>query len=130
MQIFGVDHIAIDTRDIEESIRFYSSVMGFPLMRRVPNGDTELVYMQVDSHCCIELFDHFANLPLEERIDGAAAGVKHIAFAVDGIDEWNRRLINAGVEFTLPLCDLEHLGTRALLFKDPNGVIIELSQNL
>lgn len=129
MKLHCVDHIAIDARDIEQSMRFYQEVMGFPFVKRVDNGDTELVYMRVDENCCIELFNHYKEIPVCEKPD-SGAGVKHIAFKVEGIDDWNRRLLDAGVEFTLPICNLDHLGTRALLFKDPNGVIIELCQNL
>ncbi len=129
MQIKAIDHIAINTVDIEESVAFYTQVMGFELIKRVPNGDNTLVYLRVNELSTLELFDHEKAIGYCEHPEDAS-GVAHIAFAVSGINEWNERLKARGVEFTLPLCTLEHLGKNVLLFKDPSGVVVELSEDI
>ena len=127
MKVNALDHIAVNTVDIEESVRFYSEVMGFEESKRVPNGDSVLVYMSINGSSAIELFDHEKAIGYFEQPD-AASGVGHIALSVSGIEAWNDHLITHNVTFTVPLCSLEHLGKKVLLFKDPNGVEIELSE--
>jgi catechol 2,3-dioxygenase-like lactoylglutathione lyase family enzyme len=129
MTIKQIDHIAINTVNIDESVKFYSEVMGFEELRRVPNGDNVLVYMKINDSSTIELFDHEKQIDYSEH-PGSASGTAHFAFSVNNIQEWNDHLIKHHVIFTLPLCPLEHLGKNVLLFKDPNGVVIELSEDL
>ncbi len=129
MKINQIDHIAINAVNIDESVKFYSQVLGFEELRRVPNGDNVLVYMKVNDHSTIELFDHEKDISHFEHPE-SASGTAHIAFSVSDIQAWNERLIKNNVVFTLPLCPLEHLGKNVLLFKDPNGVVIELSEDL
>jgi catechol 2,3-dioxygenase-like lactoylglutathione lyase family enzyme len=129
MTIHGFDHVAVYTVDIDESVRFYSTVMGFEELRRVPNGDNTLVYMKVNETSAIELFDYQMPIGYHEHPD-CASGVGHICLSVTGIDAWNEHLNAHGVTFTLPLCALKHLGKRVLLFKDPNGVVIELCEDM
>lgn len=129
MRINGIDHIAINTVDINQSVKFYTEVMGFELIKRVPNGDNTLVYMKINESSTIELFDHEKDIKYSEHPENAS-GTAHIALGVSGIKEWNEHLKKHNVEFTLPLCALGHLGKNVLLFKDPNGVVIELSEDL
>jgi hypothetical protein len=77
----------------------------------------------------LELFDHEKEIQYH-TLPEDASGTAHIALSVTGIQQWNEHLIQHNVEFTLPLCSLEHLGKNVLLFKDPNGVIIELCEDL
>lgn len=129
MDIKVIDHIAINTVNIEESVRFYSEVMGFTLLKRVPNGDNTLVYLKINESSTIELFDHEKEIRYHEHPENAS-GTAHIALSVGNIKKWNEHLKKHNVEFTLPLCALEHLGKNVLLFKDPNGVVIELCEDL
>ena len=129
MDIKVIDHIAVNTVDIEASVRFYSDVMGFELLKRVPNGDNVLVYLKINDNSTIELFDHKKEIRYFEHPENAS-GTAHFAFSVGNINEWYEHLKEHNVEFTLPLCALDHLGKNVLLFKDPNGVVIELSEDL
>lgn len=129
MKIHQIDHIAINTVNIDESVKFYSEVLGFQELKRVPNGDNTLVYMKISDTSTIELFDHEKQIDYSEHPENAS-GTAHIALSVTDINAWNEHLIRHNVVFTLPLCALEHLGKNVLLFKDPNGVLIELSEDL
>ncbi len=129
MDVKSVDHIAVNAVDIAQSIRFYEEVMGFPLVKRVPNGDNVLVYLRINADTMLELFDHEKEIKYHTPPEGAS-GTAHIALNVGDIRQWNEHLMKHNVEFTLPLCSLEHLGKNVLLFKDPNGVIIELCEDL
>lgn len=129
MTIKQIDHIAINTVDIDESVKFYTEVMGFEELKRVPNGDNVLVYMKINDLSTIELFDHDKDIEYSEHLENAS-GTAHIALSVSEIEVWNTHLNKHNVVFTLPLCRLKHIGKNILLFKDPNGVVIELSEDL
>ena len=129
MKLHAFDHIAVNTVDINESVTFYSEVLGLTELKRVPNGDSVLVYMKINDHSAVELFDHEKAINYHE-CPGNASGVAHFCLSVTGIENWNEHLKKHNVEFTVPLCSLEHLGKKVLLFKDPNGVVIELCENL
>lgn len=129
MNIHALDHIAVNTVDISESVKFYTGVMGFEELKRVPNGDNVLVYLKINETSTIELFDHEKAIGYHE-LPEAASGVAHFCMSVSGIEEWNEHLKKYNVEFTVPLCALVHLGKKILLFKDPNGVVIELCEDL
>jgi catechol 2,3-dioxygenase-like lactoylglutathione lyase family enzyme len=129
MKLHAFDHIAVNTVDINESVKFYTDVLGLSELKRIPNGDSVLVYMKVNDTSTIELFDHKKEIGYHESLE-YSSGVAHFCMSVSGIEEWNEHLKKFNVEFTVPLCSLEHLGKKVLLFKDPNGVVIELCEDL
>jgi len=129
MKINAIDHIAVNTVDINESVRFYTEVLGLTEIKRVPNGDSVLVYLKVSDTGTIELFDYEKEITYSEQ-SPSSSGVAHFCLSVSNIEEWNEHLKKHNVEFTLPLCALDHLGKKVLLFKDPNGVVIELNEDL
>jgi catechol 2,3-dioxygenase-like lactoylglutathione lyase family enzyme len=49
---------------------------------------------------------------------------------VQDVAEHERLLRDAGVEITLPTCDLPNLGARVVLFLDPNGITLEFCEKL
>ncbi len=75
----------------------------------------------------MELFDYGGKNPRNER-EESEAGLRHLAFAVDDMDEAERHLRANGVTITMAATDLPSLKCRAILFLDPNGVTLELSQ--
>ena len=129
MKINKPDHIAINTVDIEQSVLFYKEMLGFKELKRIPNGDSTLVYMDCGCGTTIELFDWKGNCS-SFCMDDAKSGIAHFAFDVTDIEKWNEHLIEKGAQFTLPLCKLEHLNKNVLLIKDPNGAVIELCEDI
>ena len=127
MKITHVDHIGINTLDIEESIRWYADNLDFRLEKRVDTSDIlTLCYMVNDDGVRLELFDNKGNTIAGERPEDLQ-GFRHIAFYVDDINAWNERLKANGVKFTMELTRMPLLGCDGILIMDPNGYIIELS---
>jgi glyoxylase I family protein len=124
-----VQHIAINTKDIEASVGFYRDLMGFAETKRVDMGDSILVYMQVGDDCYLELFDQKGRTTDEPRPD-TQAGLRHLAFDVDDLSEWNDFLKEKGVPFIVDLVEMPELGKRGILFTDPDGTVLELGDNL
>jgi catechol 2,3-dioxygenase-like lactoylglutathione lyase family enzyme len=129
MKINHTHHIAVNTKDINESIQFYQDIMGFRLHSQADMGDCVLVYMQVSEHTFIELFDLKGGCRDGETPE-MQAGLKHIAFDVDDIFAWDKFLKEKGIPYVLEMTELHPIGKRVLLVADPNGVVVELCADL
>ena len=129
MRVMGINHVSLNVKDIRASTDFYGKVLGFRQMETVPFDGFSLVYFQIPGGGRLELFDYGGKNPASQR-DETEAGLRHLAFEVDDVDEAARRLAAAGVKITLPPTDLPTLGSRAILFLDPNGVTLEYCQKL
>ena len=77
----------------------------------------------------LELFDYRGTNGGAPRAENEV-GLRHISFQVADVAAHEQMLREAGVEITLPTCDLPNLGVRVLLFLDPNGVTIEFCEPL
>jgi catechol 2,3-dioxygenase-like lactoylglutathione lyase family enzyme len=103
-----VHHVALRVCDCEASLAFYSGVLGLRETRRSQGADgVASVWVQAGETI----------LMLERRLrgTGANAGSGHLlAFAVDGLAEWEQRLAQAGVV-------VEDRTTHTVYFRDPDG---------
>src|SRR5882672_12076445 len=112
--IVGLNHVALSVPDIDKAVEYYTKTMGFPEAFRVktPQGDVQLVYIQVSRDTFIELQTINAQRP---------AGIYHFGVVVDDIAQatamWKAR--GADVREITPSS-----GTKAILSNiyDPNGV--------
>lgn len=129
MKVNHIHHIAINTLDIEESVAFYRDVMGFAEAARADMGELTLVYMRVRGDTYMELFD-MRGKTVHGTAEAERQGLRHIAFDVDGVAEWNERLKEKGVPFFQEMSEMPQIGKRALLVRDPDGVVLELCEDL
>ena len=129
MAITRFDHVAINARDINKSKAFYSDILGLSVAESVDMGDFILHYLRLPDRSTVELFEH-KNRKVYDELQTKEGLTKHIAFYVDNIDELNQKLIENNVKFEMELCVLEQLKIRALLCFDPDGVIVELVQDI
>src|SRR5882724_1720762 len=118
--VVGINHVALAVPDIEKAVEHYTKVMGFPEAFRVrtPQGEVQLVYIQVSKDTFIELQTINAQRP---------AGIYHFGVVVEDMAQatamWKAR--GADVREITPSS-----GTKAILSNvyDPNGVRMELLQ--
>ena len=129
MTVTGINHITINTRDIRASIDFYGRILGWKQMETVPFDGFSLVYFQIPGGGRMELFDYGGKNPVNSR-EEAEAGLRHIAFTVDDVDAAEKMLRAKGVTVTMAATDLPSLNSRAILFLDPSGVVLEFCQPL
>ena len=129
MKIIGVEHISINTNDIQRSLDFYQGILGFHPLEAVDCGDFVIHYLAIPDGRRLELFDYHGKAP--QVIHGESeTGLRHLAFEVVDVAAQEKELRAAGVEITLATCDLPNLGVRVLLFLDPNGVTLEFCEKL
>ena len=117
--LLGIRHVALNVRDVQESLRFYSDILGMKL-EWMPDPDNAYLTSGQDN-----LALH--KLPAEVQL-GKNQLVHHIGVVVrrpEDVDKWAERLRNHGV--TLAQEPKTHRdGARSFYFHDPDGLLIQL----
>ena len=125
----GLGHVAVYTRDIEESITFYEKLGGSVKDRGgvpTPEGEKKLALVSFGG-ITLELIQSPGAMPMGE------GNVPHFAILVDDLDAAAAAVRAAGVQFLTPekkvLPDLFG-GLQNWFFAGPSGEQIELLQKL
>jgi glyoxylase I family protein len=109
-----IHHLALRVADCERSAAFYAGILGLVERRRLLDGSTlRAIWLETGG----------ALLMLERALRGRGAeeGSGHlVAFAVDDLPAWERRLAAAGVE-------VEDRTAHTLYVRDPDGHRVGLS---
>ncbi len=139
----GLNHLVLNVRDIEESHRFWTEVVGFKQvgeLKPTPQRPTppKMRFYSGDRsdgsthHHDIALVEN-KNLPeppKEWSMFGPALAVNHIAITLPDRESWMRQLAYLqarGVKFNRRV---EHGMTHSLYINDPNGYGVELLYDL
>ncbi len=123
--IRGLHHIAILCSDREASLRFYET-LGFDLYESHLRPERQDEILMLHGHgITLELFVSEGN---PARPTGPEAyGLRHLALAVDVLEEVLRTLTDAGYE-PEPIRRDTFTGERMTFVKDPDGLPIELHE--
>ena len=128
--INNVDHIGIAVSNIEESIAYYTNVLGLKLLKieEVESQQVKVAFIDA-GNVKIELLE-----PMSEKsavhgfIEKRGQGIHHVAFGVTGIEERMQQLREQGVRL-LSDGPLPGAGGAQVAFlhpKDSFGVLYEL----
>ena len=118
-KFLGIRHVALNVRDVQKSIQFYSGVLGMKL-EWMP--DPENAYLTSGQD----------NLALHkspaDKEPGTNQTVHHIGIVVrnpEDVDKWADRLRNLGISLVQePKSHRD--GARSFYFRDPDGLLIQL----
>jgi glyoxylase I family protein len=127
MQLSAIHHVAIICSDYERSKRFYTEVLGLPVIAETYRAARESYKLDLGlpDGSQIELFS-FPTAPARPSYP-EARGLRHLAFAVEDIDAAARELESKGVAVE-PLRVDEITGQRFTFFADPDGLPLELCE--
>jgi glyoxylase I family protein len=121
----GVHHLALIAKDVEETIRFYQDILGFPLVELVENRDykgSSHFFFDIGNRNMLGFFD----FPGHDHPDfqETIGGVQHLALSTTqaDFDAAKMKLEAAGIEFIGPERGIDN----SVYLRDPNGVNIEL----
>ena len=121
----GLHHVALICRDVEETIRFYQELIGFPLVELVENRDyagSSHFFFDIGNRNLLGFFDFpgHDHPPFSETI----GGVQHIAISVtaERFAAARARFDDVGLAYLGPDRGVDD----SLYIRDPNGVGIEL----
>ena len=128
-------HVGISVADLEASIAWYERFLGFALESIVPVPEDEgrVAMLVSDGGFRVELFElpGAASLPDERRhpaTDLRTHGVKHVAYAVTGIEAGMIRLQDLGADIVWDL--RVHEDVKVLLLRDDTGKLVELVESV
>lgn len=123
----GVHHVAIICSNYERSKKFYVGTLGFSIIRETLRKERNSwkLDLKVNEHTALELFS-FPNPPARPSRP-EACGLRHLAFAVDNLEEAIASLRAKGVG-TEPVRVDELTGQRFTFFADPDGLPLEIYQ--
>ncbi len=120
-------HTSVTVKDMAESIRFYTELLGLKLVKRVeiPENDAEIAFLE----------DGYTDYQIEltywrskqEYTEGDQ--LDHLAIEVEDIDEAIAELMRKGVNIAKEPYSLSHSQTRIAFITDPNDIWIELIQH-
>jgi glyoxylase I family protein len=128
MKLKKIHHIAVICSDYQKSKDFYVRILGLTPMREVyrKERDSYKLDLEVNGQYQIELFS-FPNPPVRPSYP-EAAGLRHLAFEVENVEEAVQYLIDSEVSIETirvdPLTD-----KKFTFFADPDGLPIELYEN-
>jgi glyoxylase I family protein len=125
MKLKKIHHIAIICSNYEVSKDFYVRILGLTPLQEVyrEDRDSYKLDLEVNGHYQIELFS-FPNPPARPSYP-EAAGLRHLAFEVDDIEEAVRHLTTMQVEVEGIRID-PWTQKKFTFFADPDGLPIEL----
>jgi lactoylglutathione lyase len=113
-----LNHVGIAVKDFQESLRFYTKVMGFRVAYALPSPDGKptTTFLQINRDTFIEMAPASANLP---------AGLTHIGLLTDDANATVAQLRQAGATLADPRSG-GATGSRLSNVTDPNGIRLEI----
>jgi len=119
-----VHHVAAICLDYERSKDFYTRVMGFTIIRETFRAERNSYKLDLalNGQFVIELFS-FPGTPSRPSYP-EAAGLRHLAFEADNIDEVCQYLKSQGIQFDPVRID-SLTGKQFTFIADPDGLPIE-----
>jgi catechol-2,3-dioxygenase len=127
MGIFRLNHAVLYVRDLAESVRFYTDVLGFRPVNMTPEGFKGAAFLQAPG----STNDH--DLGLFEIGPGAGpsqagratVGLYHLAWELDTLDELERTAHALAAADALAGAS-DHGTTKSLYGRDPSGLEFEI----
>ncbi len=128
--LVGFEHIGMTVSDMDRSIEFYCGLLGLTLRLRRKSPGAEVAFLdaaggQLEMVC-------LAGEPARRarEVPQGEAGMRHMTFAVDDVEETWSRLERAGVQLQQkprPAHNSDVFSKVAFVY-DPDGIIVELVQ--
>ena len=143
----GIFHVGVTVTNLERSIQFYEQMLGMELSISpgptppmsgeefsnkigVPGSELRLAVLKAGSDE-LELMEFLAPHPAStEPMMRNVIGAAHVAFKVSGLDAQVEAMKKKGVQFLGDVhteTEGSTAGWRWVFFRDPDGIIVELS---
>ncbi len=127
MGIFRLNHAVLYVRDLDESVRFYTAVLGFRRVDMTPKGFDGAAFLQAPDSTNdhdLGLFE-LGSAAGPSQAGQGTVGLYHLAWELDTLDELERiggKLAAAGALVGAS----DHGTTKSLYGRDPSGLEFEI----
>jgi len=121
MKVGFLDHVNIQTTDLERTCWFYETVLGMKVGWR-PNFPFPGAWLYVDDRPVVHLIGRDPGDPTAPERDSGT--VDHVAFAGQGFLELIERIERVGIPYDVR--DVPDMKQRQLFLRDPNNVKVEI----
>ena len=121
-------HIAIAVPDVERSAQFYEKVFE---LERVGTTDSDMatgIYLS-DGVICLALLNYKTDEAAGKERGKDYVGVHHVGFWVDDLDDSEKSIEDGGGTFFLDLPEAKDTLYYEKKFRDPDGIIFDISHN-
>jgi glyoxylase I family protein len=142
--IHGIDHASFTVSNMEQSIAFYCDILGMHVVwdskvegvrfcgpgcdkvTGCPGSEQRLVFLALGTSR-LELVEFTPpGKPLQDN-KTSDIGAAHICFRTDNIQATYNKLLSQGITIH---CEPQHMGFGWIFyFRDPDGIILEISQD-
>lgn len=121
--ITRIGHTAFDCYKFEETLDFYTRILGFEEMFRLHNdeGTLWIIYLRVNDEVFIELFPKTGEMPAR------GGSYSHLCLEVDDIEMVVKNVTEQGVQLDSGINQGKD-GNKQAWIKDPEGNRIEFMQ--
>lgn len=125
MKTTGIHHIAIICSDYERSKNFYVNILGFGIIQETFRAarNSYKLDLRINENTQIELFSF--PFPPQRASNPEACGLRHLAFAVENVEEAISYLKSHDLEVENIRVD-EITGRKFTFFKDPDNLPLEI----
>jgi len=130
----GVNHLAMATGDMDNTIRFWRDLLGMRLVAGLGQPGYRHYFFQISDSDLIAFFEWSETEPVSKKIHGQPVKgpfiFDHVSFGVDTEDdlwELKDRLSAAGFQVS---DTIDHGFIHSIYAHDPNGIPIEFSHNV
>ncbi len=121
-------HTMIRVKNAKESIRFYTKLLNMKLNHQKRLDDCTLYFLDDENgNVQLELTE---NDETPENGYNIGSGFGHLAFSVESLDKFTKKLNDLGYEYLYEPFDLNGKGTKIAFVKDPDGYEIELIEKV
>lgn len=125
-------HITLSVNDVEQVSQWYVDTLGFTIgdrftLTRPDGSEVQVVRVEIPGlQMNISKFDGSVspNRGVDEQ------GWRHLALQVDNVDQTYQQLVAKGVQFLTEPFTYNPPGYRIAFFRDPEGNILELYQDI
>ena len=134
MKYNGVNHIALATGKIDETIRFWRDLLGMRLIAGIGEPGNRQYFFEISECCSVAFFEWPKVGPVPEKEHGrVVAGpfvFDHVAFGLESEDElWELKdRLNAADIWVSEVIDQGFI--HSIFSFDPNGIPIEFTWNV
>lgn len=118
MTVKALDHYTIMTADLDQSVAFYTEILGLAEGPR-PSFDAPGAWLYCDDRAIVHLVGGARGK------DAGTGAIDHVAFRATGLEETRARLKERGIAFRER--DVPGRPLHQVFLSDPDGVTIEIN---